>query len=246
MNSLITVFVFCLAIGFQSSVKAEYNGHFIEYELQFKNGKTVVAHSYLSDKSYLEKDIPYKTYLESRPELLLGDEYGNEDYETYAYHEYRLTYKYQVPEFDSAIIFKLAGKKAIHLEEVSKVRILEMIDFGYASLIVNDLGKNDEKWFNGPVVRYWGIGDELNHFHVFIHKENKKLTQILNDIDVETKTFEQRVEQLENELNEIDWEERASKEEELEQLLEQRSQQVSDALSRLFAFKLVIIGYLSC
>lgn len=225
---------------------AEYNGHFIEYEIEFKNGKTVVGHSYLSDKSYLAKEIPYQTYLESRPELLLGDRYGDEDYETFAYHQYRLTYVYQVPEFDTNRIFTLAGKKSIDLEEVAQVRILEMIDFGYASLIMNNLEKKDEKWFNGPVVRYWAIGDELNQFHVFVHKENKKLIQILDEIDAETKIYQEEVERLETELDGMDGGIRRPKEEELEALEEQRSQQISDALSRLYGFKLVIIGYLSC
>ena len=240
---------FILVIGsvlFPYQSFAEYNGHFIKYEMEFKNGKTVIGHSYLSDKSYMAKEVPYKTYLESRPELLLGDEYGHEDYKTYAYHEFRLTYKYQVPEFDSGIIFTLTGKKRIELTDVTKVRILEMIDFGYSSMVENSLDKKDEKWFNNPVVKYWGIGDELNVFHVFVHKENKKLSQILNDIDAETRIYQEKVEKLENELDEMDGADRVSKEEELEQLLEQRSQQVSDALSRLFGFKLVIIGYLSC
>ncbi len=129
---------------------------------------------------------------------------------------------------------------------MTKVRILEMIDFGYSSMVVNSLEKKDEKWFIGPVVRYWGIGDELNLFHVLVHKENYKLLQILKDIGAETRIYQEKVEKLENELDEMEGADRVLKEEGLEHLLAQRSQQVSDALSRLFGFKLVIIGYLSC
>ena len=190
----------------------------------------------------MAKEVPYKTYLEINLNFCLEMNMVL----TILMHIISLTYKYQVPEFDSGIIFTLTGKKKIELTDVTKVRILEMIDFGYSSMVVNSLEKKDEKWFIGPVVRYWGIGDELNLFHVLVHKENYKLLQILKDIGAETRIYQEKVEKLENELDEMEGADRVLKEEGLEHLLAQRSQQVSDALSRLFGFKLVIIGYLSC
>ena len=223
---------------------AEYNGHFIKYEMEFVNGKTVIGHSYLSDKSYMAEDVSYITYLESRPDLLLVDDYGPDD--TYAYHEYRLTYKFQVPKYDSGVIFTLAEKKKVDLQKVTNIHILEMIEYSYAQVIINSLEKKDEKWMRYPAVSFWSIGDGLNIFNVFVHKENNKLSQVLNEIDAETNDYQEKVEKLENELDEMDGAARNSKEEKLAQLLGQRSQQVSNALYRLFGFKLVIIGYLSC
>ena len=234
---------FCWSLS--SGAFAEYNGHFIDFNIELTNGKVIKGHTYLASIEYMVDSGDYKSYLERRFDVLIKVEQSDEC-DDYAYHEYRLTYKYQVPEFDSAIIYTLTNKKSIDIHKVKRVEITKMIDFGYTSGIVNSLNEKDEKWMNKSSIEYWGIGDELNSFHVFIHEKSNKLIKVLAEIDEETNRFYAQVKALEEEIDSTEWSERKEPEEQLRILEENRAEQVSNAISKLFDFKVVIVGYFSC
>ncbi len=249
---LLIVSFLSIWVSVLNPVRAEYNGHYIDYKIELKNGNTIDAHTYLSDLEYLVDSGTYKNYLEKRIAVLLGGpfyevEEGDEEEEVvFVYYEHRLTYTYQVPKYPPGVIFTLANKQVISLEEIQRVEILEMIDFPYTEIVVNPLTIRDEKWMKKMPVRFWGIGDGLNFFKVFIHEKNKKLDQVLLEIEMESALFEEKVESLELEIKGMYGSSSQEFEEQISRLIEGRSYQVSDALSRLFAFKVVIIGYLSC
>jgi hypothetical protein len=121
-----------------------------------------------------------------------------------------------------------------------------MLDFTYAIVILNSLNKIDEKWMNNPPVSFYNTGDKRNAFDVFIHEKNKVLDQIILSIDIETQLYDQKLKLLETDFKYADSVDRQEIEEQIDKLEEDRVQQVQDALGRLFSFKVVIIGYLSC
>lgn len=241
------VFVFLgvvISFLYCTPIKAEYNGHFIDFNIELKNGAIIAGHSYVSSIEYMVDSGTYQNYLESRLDVLLGQ--GYETPNDYVYHEYRLSYTFPVPKFDSGTIFTLVGKKSISKEAVKRIEITKMIDFTYAIIVVNPLTKRDERWMENPSVGFENVWDKLNTYDIFIHEKNKELDLILLEIEQETKEYEKRIKALEIEIENMDGYDRQGLEEQLDKLEEDRMYQVSDSLSRLFPFKVVIIGYLSC
>lgn len=225
---------------------AEYNGHFIDFQIHLKNGKSVTGHCYLSDISYQAKEKPYKKYLESRPEIILIDDYGPVDEEHYAYHQYRLTYKFQWSDSDSGKIYTLANKKSIAIEEVDRIEITEMIEYTYSIVIINPLVRKDEKWMQLTPFRKYSLSGELNMYHIYLHEESPKLKRELEVIEREKQTFYARITLIEKELEGIDGADRQPVEKQLNELIEKREEWIGDVLNRLMNYKVVIIGYLSC
>lgn len=242
MGRSLLILVFFMALFYTG--KSEYNGHFIDFNIELKNGSIIEAHSYLSSIEYMVDSGSYQSYLENRIDVLLRDDFSTGD--KYVYHLYRLKYKFHYPSFDSGVIHTLAGKKTISKEEVKSVHITNMIDQSYAFIVVNELSKKDESWMKEAPLDHFNLGDELNSFDVFIHEKSEDLAKTLVEIVKETKRYEQKVKELESELEYMDGSSRQEFESQLDALRDSRAVQVQDALGRLSMFKVVIIGYLSC
>ncbi|WP_196893297.1 hypothetical protein [Aureivirga marina] len=176
---------------------AEYNGVEIHFQIEFKNGKTVEGYRYLAHGKNTDT---YKIYLEENPSVFLRNEMVYEP-GNYCFYTSRLKYIYK----KNLYVYKLVEPKEVKLDEIQKVKILDLETSSYTIGLTGEYTSKDQKWMNTKAFTHYSFGEDLCSHDVYIHDAGNISKKVKNEIrdllqKINTKV-QQRFEKIKDEIN---------------------------------------------
>jgi hypothetical protein len=172
-NTIIAVFI----LLFSYAVKAEYNGYHFEFTIETTEGQLLKGYVYKAS-AYLDEDsLSNSDYL---IKAFSDDWNGHTD--SIKYFKNRIKYNFY-NQNDTGFIFYLLNEEIIPSSSVKKIKIDEMIDYGYLSGIANELTLRDTSWMKKRPVKIATAGGYLCDAQIFIHKDSKKIKKLLKEIE---------------------------------------------------------------
>jgi hypothetical protein len=228
------VLIFILFSGFIAH--AEYNGIHFVFTIQLIDGSELQGYKFIA---HGQKNEDYKKHLESKPELLLKNDYTSEPGE-YGFYQNRLQYK-----FNESIVYKLLEPHEIDLSKIKSIRITNMTVGSYAIQIVSEHELEDSVWMDSKPISHYVEGEGMCSHDVFIHNSQKipnetieKIRIINSEADAK---IEARVKEFEHEINSG---------EEYDEIMKDIYQERRESLELLFkkheGLKTVIVSLCTC
>lgn len=179
MKKIITI----LTIFFISTtVRAEYNGYHIKFEIKTAKGKTKVGFAYLTS-DYLNTDsLKNTTYLKK---ALDQSSKQWEKRDSLVYFKERIKYEYRPASNnlnEKTTIYSLDNKQAILHKEIHSINIIEIIDYTYLKRISSPLSISDTTWTNKEPLSSYSFGGYLCYHQIYMHKNSKKVDKIIKQL----------------------------------------------------------------
>ena len=163
-----------------TTVRAEYNGYHIRFELETTKGETKFGFVYVAS-AYLKMDSLKNTnYLKKALDQSWG-EWNKRD--SLVYFKERIEYKFRyvgdsLGEENS--IYSLANKQAISANEIKSITITEMIEETYLVGVSSPLSISDTIWTNREPLSSYSFSGYLCYHQIYVHISSKKTDRIID------------------------------------------------------------------
>jgi hypothetical protein len=179
--------VLLLGILFSTSIKAEYNGFHITISIENEKGKLSKGFVYVASGYLTQDSLNNSDYLKRA----LNQGWKDSDKQNrFTYFKERIEYEYTAVWDSSGTknsIYYLTGKTHISCKAIKKITVEDMIDFGYAQAIANEIHASDTVWMKREPIRKVSFGGYLSFYQIFVHENSPKVNAIIEQLELKQK-----------------------------------------------------------
>ncbi|XLS28780.1 hypothetical protein ACJD0Z_16470 [Flavobacteriaceae bacterium M23B6Z8] len=226
-------------------VKAEYNGHYISFDIITEKDEPIKGHVYLTDLSYQVTSGSYQQYLEDHFDILLQNHFSD-GFGDHAYFEELVRYDYINSNQEDSYAYLLLVKQQIPINEITAVRITQMISFTYLVTISSKHEVNDTKWMNQKAVETFQLNGNLCEWYINLHENSVELKEILLDIRALENKIDSNISLHKQEQEYSDGYHYEEAQKKIDSLYEQKDKLFPSILEQLNETKTVVVQFCSC
>jgi hypothetical protein len=218
---------------------AEYNGHQIEFTIEFNNGSKVQGYNYLAIVYQKDQTLNYQEFLEQNHELLLNGQ--NNENELF-YFQHRIKYTHFEYDDNQKFICTLTNKKSIDKTEIKSIQINEMISQPYTIGISTVHHWKDRLWMNKNPIEKISIGGFLCVHQIFIHETNPEVELLKNEIQTISTNYDREIKEQQRIMENSDGERYYQAQNKINELEKNIDVQLSELLQKFKGLKVVIVS----
>lgn len=238
MKNKILVILF-LVFGV-NALKAEYNGWYIQFEITTKANTSIVGWTYVAEAYFNKDSIHNSNYLIERFDVLDHQKQG-----TINFYHHLLTYRFKSFAGDDEKIYTLIEEDSIPVNEIKSMQVLKMHEFWYLQGVVSKHQISDTTWMKSPVLERITVGGELCTWDIFVHQKSEAVEKLKAALSIIENKYTQKIEALEEELDYAEGD-HEKLEDEIDNLLEQKEDDIFKKIKNFELKKTVIISFCSC
>ena len=231
------IYILTLISFFPFLVLAEYNGVYLEFDIELNNGSKVHGFKYVTHE---DNTADYKKQLEDNYAIFLQNQLTYEPGE-YGYYLKRLEYNY-----NDTFIYKLITPKAIDLKNIKSVTITDMIIASYAIQIVGDYNREDQSWMNTEAVIKYSEYEDMCTYDIFIHNTEAVSNTLITKIKAIINSTEIKIQKKLRVLGSSEENDEKLFEAEIQKLYKERTLMLSHFLKTNPQLKPIIISMCTC
>lgn len=168
------------------SAKAEYEMWLLKFTIEQTDGKKVTGYAYAYHAAIDRDSIKNTRHLINA--LLYLD---NKKDSAILFSKDRIKYAYKSHEAtDMAYLYTLTNNVSIKTKNIRKITVLEMLNSGYSTVIMNNITLPDTAWMKTKVVKSAATGGYLCGYELYFHEYNSELDKLLKELKARAKKAE--------------------------------------------------------
>lgn len=238
--------LFFVLLIYTIASKAEYNGHYISFEILTKNSERISGHTYLVDISHYVASGSYEHYLEKHLGILLQNQF-KDGFGSHAYFRHLVKYNYTNGNNEDSYAYLLLEKQNISLSEILSVKIIQMIPFTYLVNISSKHQVKDKEWIQHRAIDTALIKGHLCEWFINLHENSSESERVLRKLQKLEANIKANIKSLEEEKDNSDGRYYLEAEKKIYSLQEQKDTLFSDILEKLDGrTRTVVIQFCSC
>ncbi len=238
MRKLFTIILLAL-FHFAS---AEYNGWYVDFTLQTKNQEVIKGHAYIASAYFDVDSMKHDGYVTKRFCRLLNN--GND---TLIYSKNRISYTYSPFEsYDVAVIYTLVNPDKIAFQDIARISIDTMIDYGYLSNIETSHTLADTIWMKSTPIQTVLANGYLCSWEIFIHEKTAQTEEILAELEKSQAIYNKILKNLEDEEPYNGSESYREAEKRMNEFEDSIDEITAEILEKFHGQKVVIVSFCSC
>lgn len=242
MKAIKLLVLFLCSCFFWTNATAEYNGYFLELEITTSE-TTFTGHVYVA-AVYIQTDSFANTAYLKQALDRLDRGYDND---TLDFYRHRLPYGYHWLEGQPQhTIYTLTEADSLPMSAITKLQVVDQIDFGYLLSVSTPLTLADTAWIYEQPKEELMVGGYLCSWDIAVYEHSPELEILLAQLDLTDTLLKQQFTLLDDLMQYSDgpyyWA--------AEQLQRDYEESMDDTLwaliEKLFAYKVVVVAFCSC
>ena len=234
------ILVILLLVLSSYTLKAEYNGWYIQFKITTNADSSILGWAYVAEAYFKKDSINNSNYLIERFDVLDHQQRG-----TINFYHHLLTYRFKSFAGDDEKIYTMLAEDSIEVNEIKSIEVLKMHEFWYLQGVVSKHEISDTTWMQTPVLERITTGGELCTWDIFVHQKSEAIENLKATLSTIEKKYSNKIEAIEDELNYAEGD-HEKLEHEIDNLLEQKEDEMYEKIKKFKGNKVVIISFCSC